>query len=101
VQIVPAADPTSRNFLVKVELLLTRGYALVFSDGRDFPVVSVLRCYSAFSSSRAGTAQGVYVMDTNQIAGMRYITLGKSAGIRSKFSPGCKLAKIDCRTRRS
>jgi multidrug efflux pump subunit AcrA (membrane-fusion protein) len=27
-----------------------------------------------------GQLQGVYVMDTNQIAGMRYITLGKSAG---------------------
>jgi multidrug efflux pump subunit AcrA (membrane-fusion protein) len=27
-----------------------------------------------------GQLQGVYVLDANQIAGLRYVTLGKSAG---------------------
>jgi RND family efflux transporter MFP subunit len=81
VQIVPAADPTSRNFLVKVELPSdSRLRSGLFGRAR-FPRgerTSVLIPRSAVVEH--GQLQGVYVMDTNQIAGMRYITLGKSAG---------------------
>lgn len=81
VQIVPAADPTSRTFLVKVELPSdSRLRSGLFGRAR-FPRgerTSVLIPRSAVVEH--GQLQGVYVMDTNQIAGMRYITLGKSAG---------------------
>jgi RND family efflux transporter MFP subunit len=81
VQIVPAADPTSRNFLVKVELPSdSRLRSGLFGRAR-FPRgerTSVLIPRSAVVEH--GQLQGVYVMDTNQIAGLRYITLGRTAG---------------------
>jgi RND family efflux transporter MFP subunit len=81
VQIVPAADPASRSFLVKVELPAdTRlrsglfGRARFARDERS----SVLIPRSAIVER--GQLQGVYVIDANQTAGLRYITLGKAAG---------------------
>jgi RND family efflux transporter MFP subunit len=81
VQIVPAADPTSRSFLVKVELPSdTRLRSGLFGRAR-FPRgerTSLLIPRSAVV--QRGQLQGVYVTDAKQIAGLRYITLGKTAG---------------------
>ncbi len=81
VQIVPAADPASRSFLLKVELppdaRLRSGLfgRARFSRG-ERPALLIPRT----SLVERGQLQGIYVLDTNQIAGLRYVTLGKSAG---------------------
>jgi RND family efflux transporter MFP subunit len=81
VQIVPAADPGSRSFLVKIEL------------PRDAHLRSGLFGRAQFSRGERsalliprtvvverGQLQGVYVLDSEQIAGLHYVTLGRTAG---------------------
>jgi RND family efflux transporter MFP subunit len=80
-QIVPAADPASRSFLVKISLpadvrlrsgLFGRAH---FARGQRqallIPRTSVVE---------RGQLEGLYVLDANQIAELRYVTLGASAG---------------------
>jgi RND family efflux transporter MFP subunit len=77
-EIIPAADPASRSFLVKIALpgdarirsgLFGRAY---FSRGARsallIPAASVLQ---------RGQLQGVYALDANRIVSLRYVTLGK------------------------
>ena len=100
VQIVPAADPASRSFLVKVELPADVACSAPGSSGRArFSAASE----SALLIPRAslverGQLQGVYVLDANQIAGLRYVTLGKSAGeqieVLSGLQDGEKLVAV-------
>jgi RND family efflux transporter MFP subunit len=81
VQVVPAADPGSRSFLVKIELpqeghlrsgLFGRArFARGQRTGLLVPQEAVVE---------RGQLQGVYVVDAEQIAGMRYITLGRTSG---------------------
>lgn len=81
VQIVPAADPASRTFLVKIELpedpRLRSGLfgRAQFSRGERnsllIPRTAVIE---------RGQLQGVFVLDENHVAALRYVTLGKSAG---------------------
>jgi RND family efflux transporter MFP subunit len=80
-QIVPAADPGSRSFLVKVDLptdtRLRSGLfgRVQFSRGKQ---LSLLIPQTAVVER--GQLQGVYVLDQNKVASLRYVTLGKSAG---------------------
>jgi RND family efflux transporter MFP subunit len=81
VQIVPAADPGSRSFLVKIELprnaQLRSGLfgRAQFARGQRsallIPRTAVVE---------RGQLQGIYVLDSEQIAGMHYVTLGQTAG---------------------
>ncbi len=81
VQIVPAADPASRSFLVKIELpadpQLRSGLfgRAQFSRGERssllIPQTAVVE---------RGQLQGVYVLDENKTASLRLVTLGKPAG---------------------
>lgn len=81
VQIVPAADSGSRSFLVKIELpadpRLRSGLfgRAQFSRGNRsallIPQTAVVE---------RGQLQGVYVLDQNRIANLRYVTLGMPAG---------------------
>lgn len=78
VEIVPAADPASRSFLVKLELPpdpalrsglfgraeFTRGERTALLIPRNAVI-------------ERGQLQGIYVLDQNKVAGLRYITLGK------------------------
>ncbi|MGB9205856.1 MAG: efflux RND transporter periplasmic adaptor subunit [Terriglobales bacterium] len=79
-QIVPAADPGSRSFLVKIELpadaRLRSGLfgRAQFSRGKR---PSLLIPQTAVVAR--GQLQGVYVLDPSKIANLRYITLGKAA----------------------
>jgi RND family efflux transporter MFP subunit len=81
VQILPAADPASHSFLVKIELhtdaRLRSGLfgRARFSRGER----SALLIPQAAMVER-GQLQGVYVVDANGRAGLRYVTLGKTAG---------------------
>src|SRR5437899_9155171 len=81
VQIVPAADSASRSFLVKIELPVdTRlrsgllGWAK-FSRG-ERPSLVIPRS----TLVDRGQLQGVFVLDQNQVASLRYVTLGRVAG---------------------
>ena len=80
VQIVPAVDPGSRSFLIKIELpadpqlrsgLFARAQ---FTRGEHR---SLLVPQTAIVER--GQMQGVYLVDPNQVAGLRYVSLGKSA----------------------
>jgi RND family efflux transporter MFP subunit len=81
VEIVPAADPASRTFLVKLDLpanpqlrsgLFGRAH---FARGER---TSLLIPRTAVVER--GQLQGVYTLDQNKIANLRYITLGKPSG---------------------
>jgi len=89
VQIVPAADAASRSFLVKIELpadpRLRSGLfgRAQFSRGERqsllIPRTAVIE---------RGQLQGVFVLDQNKIATMRYVTLGKSYGDKVEVLAG-------------
>lgn len=81
VQIVPTADPGSRSFLVKIELpkdphlrsgLFGRAQ---FARGER----SALLIPRSTVVER-GQLQGVYVLDSEEIAGLHYVTLGRTSG---------------------
>lgn len=80
VEIVPAADPGSRSFLVKVELpsdpaLRSGLFGRVHITRGERTALLVPRK----AIVERGQLQGIYVLDQNRIAGLRYITLGKSS----------------------
>ena len=81
VQIVPAADPASRAFLVKILLptdtRLRSGLfgRAQFSRGKQ---QALLIPHSAVVER--GQLQGVFVLDQNKVASLRYVTLGKFSG---------------------
>ncbi len=80
-QIVPAADPASRSFLVKIELPSdARLRSGLFGRAR-FPrgARSALLLPHAAIVER-GQLRGVFVVDANQIAQLRYVTLGMVSG---------------------
>lgn len=80
VQIVPAADPASRSFLVKVQLPSDMRLRSGLFGRARFPrgERSLLLIPLAAVAER-GQLRGVYVIGTNQIADLRYVTLGKTA----------------------
>lgn len=80
-EVVPAADAATRSFLVKINLPADKrlrsglfGRA-EFSRGERpsllIPRTAVVEC---------GQLQGVFVLDQNKVANLRYVTLGKSSG---------------------
>ena len=89
VEIVPAADSASRSFLVKIEMpsdpALRSGLfgRAQFSRGErsslSIPRTAVLQ---------RGQLQGIYVLDQNKIANLRYITLGKPSGAQVEVLAG-------------
>ena len=81
VEIVPAADPASRSFLVKVGLPAdSRLRSGLFGRARfpsgERPALLIPQA----SVVERGQLQGIYVLDANQIASLRYVSLGQSAG---------------------
>ena len=104
VQIVPAADPASRSFLVKVELPAdARLRSGLFGRARFSRGERTALLIPRTSLVERGQLQGVYVLDANQIAGLRYVTLGKSAGeqieVLSGLQDGEKLVAVAGRPR--
>jgi RND family efflux transporter MFP subunit len=89
VQIVPAADPASRAFLVKIELptdtRLRSGLfgRAQFSRGKQ-PALMIPRS----AVIERGQLQGVFVLDQNKVASLRYVTLGKFSGLEIEVLSG-------------
>jgi RND family efflux transporter MFP subunit len=81
VQMVPAADPGSRSFLVKIELPKDPHLRSGLFGRAQFPrgERSALLIPRAAVVER-GQLQGVYILDSEQIAGMHYVTLGRTSG---------------------
>jgi RND family efflux transporter MFP subunit len=81
VQIVPAADPGSRSFLVKIELPRNATLRSGLFGRAQFPrgERSALLIPRAAVVER-GQLQAVYVLDSEQIAGLHYVTLGRTSG---------------------
>lgn len=78
VEIVPAADSASHSFLVKVELPHDPALRSGLFGRAQFPRgerPALLIPHTAIIER--GQLQGIYVLDQNRIAGLRYITLGK------------------------
>lgn len=76
--IVPAADPASRSFLVKVDLASDKRVRSGLFGRLRLPRgerASLLVPRTAVV--QRGQLQGVYVVGTNRIADLRYVTLGK------------------------
>jgi multidrug efflux system membrane fusion protein len=88
-EIVPAADAASRSFLVKIGLpqnahLLSGmfGRARFSLGGRQALLIP-----QAAIATR-GQLQGVYVIDANQMSGLRYVTLGKGDARQTEVLSG-------------
>ena len=80
-QIVPAADPASRSFLVKVQLPAdSRLRSGLFGRARFQRGERSALLISRKALVDRGQLQGVYVLDGNQIVELRYLTLGKTNG---------------------
>lgn len=92
-QIVPAADPSSRSFLVKIDLPANTGLRsglfgrAAFARGMKQAIL-----VPAGSVMDRGQLQSVYVVGENNIAGLRYVTLGNKGKdmveVLSGLSPG-------------
>ncbi len=99
VQIVPAADPGSRSFLVKLELpadarirsgLFGRA---VFAHGMRQSIV-----VPRTSIITRGQLQAAYVLGNDNIADLRYVTVGREAGdqveVLSGLQPGDHVVSV-------
>lgn len=81
VQIVPAADAASRSFVVKVELPAdTRLRSGLFGRAKFARGERQSLLIPRTAVLDRGQLQGVFVLDQNKIAGLRYVTLGKYSG---------------------
>jgi RND family efflux transporter MFP subunit len=81
VQIVPAADPASRAFLVKVELPTdTRLRSGLFGRARFSRGRRQALLIPRSAVVERGQLEGVFVLDQDRTASLRYVTLGKSSG---------------------
>lgn len=89
VQIVPAADPASRSFLVKIDLPSTAGLRSGMFGSAQFPRGSrVILLVPRSAVVTHGSLQGVYAVDANRIANLRYITLGAMRGSEAEVLSG-------------
>jgi RND family efflux transporter MFP subunit len=80
-QLVPAADPTTRSFLVKIDLPGDKRLRSGLFGRARIPrgeKISILVPRSAIVDR--GQLQAVYVLDPTQIAALRYLTLGNTVG---------------------
>ena len=88
-QIVPAADPASRGFLVKIELPAdARLRSGLFGRARISRGVRSTLLIPRTTVVERGQLRGVFVIDANQVAQLRYVTLGKASGEKVEVLSG-------------
>jgi RND family efflux transporter MFP subunit len=81
VQIIPAADPASRAFLVKIDLpTAPRLRSGLFGRARFSRGERQALLIPRTAVVERGQLQGVFVLNQNRIASLRYVTLGKPSG---------------------
>ena len=81
VQIVPTADPGSRSFLVKIELPKVADlHSGLFGRAKFARGERSALLIPRAAVVERGQLRGVYVLDAEEIAGMHYVTLGRTAG---------------------
>jgi len=81
VEIVPAADPASRAFLVKIELPTDTGMRSgLFGRARFSRGKQLALLIPRSAVVERGQLQGVFVLDQSKVASLRYVTLGKPSG---------------------
>jgi multidrug efflux system membrane fusion protein len=89
VQIVPAADVASRTFLVKIDLPTdTQLRSGLFGRAQFSRGERQALLIPRSAVVERGQLQGIYVLDQNKVAGLRYITLGKSSGAEVEVLAG-------------
>jgi RND family efflux transporter MFP subunit len=81
VQVVPAADPSSRSFTVKIELPANQSLRSGLFGRALFPLGERQAIVVPPNSLlRRGQLDGIYVVGSDGVVGLRYITLGKPSG---------------------
>lgn len=81
VEIVPAADPASRTFLVKIEVPIDpRLRSGLFGRAQFVRGQRASLLIPRTAVIDRGQLLGVFVVDQNQIATLRYVSLGETAG---------------------
>lgn len=89
VQIVPIADPGSRSFLVKIELPVDmRLRSGLFGRAQFSRGTRSSLLIPQTAAVERGQLQGVYVLDLNRVANLRYVTLGKTTGAEVEVLAG-------------
>ena len=89
VQIVPAADAASRTFLVKIELPTdTHLRSGLFGRAQFSRGERQALLIPRSAVVERGQLQGIYVLDQNKVASLRYITLGKPSGAEVEVLSG-------------
>ena len=80
-QIVPAADPASRSFIVKIALPANpQVRSGLFGRARFARGQRPALLIPATAAIERGQLRGVYALDSNNVAELRYITLGDTTG---------------------
>jgi RND family efflux transporter MFP subunit len=88
-QIVPAADPASRTFLVKIELHAdTRLRSGLFGRAQFSRGERQSMVIPRTAVVDRGQLQGVFVLDENKVASLHYLTLGKIYGTNAEVLSG-------------
>jgi len=94
-QIVPAADPASRSFLVKIGLPTDAHLRSGIFGRARFPLGERQALMIPRTAIiERGQLQGIYVLDANRVAGLRYVTLGKSIGLQVEALSGLEGGEI-------
>jgi RND family efflux transporter MFP subunit len=89
VQVFPAADPSSRSFVVKIELPSdARLRAGLFGRVRFLRGQRAALLIPRSSAFQRGQLEGVYVVDRDGIATLRYVTLGAAVNSQIEVLSG-------------
>lgn len=92
--IVPAADPASRTFLVKIELPPdARLRSGLFGRARFERGTRSALLIPKTAIVQRGQLRGVFTVDASQIAQLRYITLGQTSGDNVEVLSGLQSAE--------
>lgn len=95
IQIVPAADSASRSFLVKIEVPSDRSLRSGLFGRAEFTRgARTALLIPRTAVIERGQLQGVYVLDQNRIAGLRYITLGKPSAEQVEVLAGLQAGEM-------
>jgi len=90
-EIIPAADPASRAFLVKIDLPTdARLRSGLFGRAQFLRGEQQALLIPRSAVVERGQLQGVFVLDQNKVASLRYITLGKTSGSEIEVLSGLR-----------